>query len=210
MAAKFYKYKDGLKVPMTTREVKAFIMKQNNWTTEQYRKNYDIFKNKLRAYESYQSAQGVKVAQQSVVEVLFKEAKSKQLYGSSYRPSMKMQQIQSFKAYSITRGRSMTASERYITRENLKYESYINNRFGGLISQNKGAKSIETLFKEEAKLNGHPVNYVKMEKALTDYANKMHAKIDEEGTVQDNEAIAYGEASGSPDAYVEFDIEAYL
>ena len=209
MASNFYKYKDGIQVRMTTREVKQFIMDQNNWTAEQYRKNYDIFKNKLRAYESYQKAQGAKVTQQSVVEVLYKEARSKERYGKNYKPSMKMQQIKNFKAYSITKGRKMAQQERYLTRENLKYESYIKARFGDFINKNKGAKAIETAFKEQAKQSGMPVNYVKMEKALSDYANKVHAKEDADGTIQENEAIPSGETFGSGEV-VDFDVDAYL
>ena len=34
----FYKYQNGQRVKMTNREVKAYIMKINGWTTEQYNK----------------------------------------------------------------------------------------------------------------------------------------------------------------------------
>lgn len=220
--AKFYKYVKGKgNVPISNREVKAYIMKQNGWTSSQYQKQYDIFKNKLRAYESYQRAQGVNVTQQSVVEVLYKEAKSKQLYGPNYKPSMKMQQIMGFKSYSITKGRAMASNEKYSLRENEKYGNYIETRFGrydpnskennsGFIGANKGAQDIVEAFKKQAELSGKPINYAKMEKALSDYANKVHATIDENEKVQDSEAIPYGEASGSPDTYVDFDIDNYL
>ena len=37
----FYKYQNGQRVKMTNREVKAYIMKINGWTTEQYNKQYE-------------------------------------------------------------------------------------------------------------------------------------------------------------------------
>ena len=40
-------------------EVKKTIMRANKWTAEQYRKNVDVFKNKLRAHEAYVRDQGV-------------------------------------------------------------------------------------------------------------------------------------------------------
>ena len=47
------------------------------------------------------------------------------------------------------------------------------------------------------------------EKALADYANMLHAKIDEMGRVQEQEAIPFGETFGSGDD-IDFDIEDYL
>ena len=43
------KQKDGSykKVQLTSKEVKAYIMKANGWTADEYRKKYDIFKNIL-------------------------------------------------------------------------------------------------------------------------------------------------------------------
>lgn len=217
----FYVWRNGKQVTMTSREVKAYIMKANGWTSEQYRKQYDIFKNKLRAYESYKQAQGVAEKPQSVVSVLFKEAKAKRQYGPNYTPSQKMQQIRGFKAYSITKGRKMATEERYTARETEKYGSYIKNRFGsydpkdpakndGFIGANKGAQAIVQRFTQQAQESGKPINYAKMEKALSDYADKVHAKITENEKVEENEAIHYGEASGSPDTYVDFDIEEYI
>lgn len=217
----FYKWQNGKKVTLTSSEVKQYIMRTNNWTAEQYRKQYDIFKNKLRAYESYQKAQGVKVEQQSVVNVLFKEAKAKRNYGSSYTPSRKMQQIRNFKAYSITKGRYMATQEKYIEREAVKYGEYITTRFGkydptnednnsGFIGNNKGAQEIVEAFRRQAEETGKPINYVKMEQALSDYADKVHARVDEEDRVQEDEAIFSGETYGSDVEPTDFDVSDYL
>lgn len=205
----FYRYSNGKRVNMTSREVKRFIMKQNNWTADEYQKKYDIFKNKLRAYESFKRAQGVKVEQQSVVSVLFKEAKAKQMYKDDYVPSKKMQQIQSFSAVSITKGRQYATKQKYSQRVNEKYGSYLEERFGNFIQENKGAGHLVQAFMEDAKAKGEPVNYPKLEKALSDYADKVKAKITEEEKIRNNTETEYGEVIGS-DIVVDFDYNDYL
>lgn len=200
---------------LTSREVKQYIMKVNNWTSADYQKQYDIFKNKLRAYESYQQAQGAKVKKQSPVEVLYKEARDKQLYGASYKPSQKMEQIKSFSAYSITKGRQVTKSLRYQEKQSKAYGQYIRSRFGsvksksGLIYQNEGAKKIYNAFVADARKKGEPVNYAKMEEALTDYANKLGAKYTPTGEAVTPNTMPNGETYGS-DEQIDFDIEEYL
>ena len=194
---------------LTTREVKAYIMKQNKWTAEQYQKQYDIFKNKLRAYESYKQAQGAKVQKQSVSEVLYKEARAKQLYGPTYKPSQKLQQIKGFSAYSITKGRQLAKQKGYQAKQAQKYGTYINTRFGGLLEHNKGAQDIQKAFIEDAQKKGESVNYAKMEEALTDYANKIGGRVSDEevGTTPNN--LPSGEVYGS-DEQIDFDVNDYL
>ena len=210
---KFYRYTTQkvngvtkhVKTEMSSKEVKAFIMQQNGWTAETYRKQYDIFKNKLNAYESYQASRGVAVEHQSVTAVLFKEARSKQLYGDEYKPSQKMQQIRSFSAHSITKGRQLAQGEsasarRYQAKETAKYEEYIQKRFGGFIENNPKAKAIAEAISDP----------VKREKALSAYADKVNAHITDEEVKEANEAIPVSsETYGSGDE-VDFDISEYL
>lgn len=202
---KYYKWQNGKKVAMTSKEVRQFIMKQNNWTAETYRKQYDIFKNKLNAYESYQRSRGVAVEHQSTTALLFKEAKSKKFYGDEYKPSMKMQQIKSFSAYSITKGRQLAQGEsasakRYQEKETAKYEAYVQQRFGGFIESNPTAQKIDAMIKDP----------VKKEKALSELADKLNAKITDEEVKEAGEAIPYStEHYGSSDE-VDFDIDKYL
>lgn len=202
---KYYKWKNGKKVAMSSREVKQFIMEQNGWTAETYRKQYDIFKNKLNAYESYQRSRGVAVEHQSTTALLFKEAKSKRTYGNDYKPSMKMQQIRSFSAYSITKGRQLAQGEsasarRYQAKETAKYEAYVQRRFGGLIENNPTAQKIDELIKDP----------VKKEKVLSELANKLNAKITDDEVKEAGEAIPIStENYGSSDE-IDFDISEYL
>lgn len=198
-----------VKTYLTSREVKAYIMKTNNWTSSQYQKQYDIFKNKLNAYESYQQARGVSITKQSPVEVLFKEAKAKNLYGTEYKPTMKLQQIKGFSAYSITKGKAVAKAPKYVESQSRKYGRYINKRFGGLIKNNTGAKNIKEAFKEEARKKGEPINYAKMEEALSDYADKLGAKYKPTGEAETPDTMPNGETYGS-DEQLDFDVSDYL
>ena len=188
----------------STREVKKAIMKANRWTESQYQKKYDLFKNKLRAKESFETAHGLKVERQSPVEVLYKQAQAKERArksGQKYTPSIAMKRIQSFTAVSITKGRALAqdTESTYSRRRSKVYERSTTKAFRGLIEQNAMAKLIAT------KVN----DPVKREQALKDYADKIHAKIDEEGKAQEDEAIPYGESYGSDEA-TDFDYSAYL
>ena len=102
-----YRTRNGNTEKVSNREMKKTIMAVNKWTAERYQKEYDMFKNRLRAYESYQEAHGSKVSKQSPAELLYKQAKTKQKYGSDYKPSNEMTAIRSFPAYSITKGRKL-------------------------------------------------------------------------------------------------------
>ena len=74
MGSGIYTTKNGVRIEKTSREVKNYIMKINGWTSSQYDKQYDIFKNKLRAYENYERAHGVNTKRQSPAQLLYKEA----------------------------------------------------------------------------------------------------------------------------------------
>lgn len=185
----------------TPREVKEYIMKVNGWTADEYRKKYDIFKNKLKAYESFERSRGVKVEAQSPVELLYKQAKAKQREGADYKPSQQMQRINEFSAVSITKGRQLAqSSERYQRKVEERYNAFIEKRFGGLIEKNAQAQEIAEKIKDP----------VKREKALADFADKLHARMDESKKTADDEAIPSGETAGSPDTQIDFDIEQYL
>ena len=200
MGSGLYKMVKGQRVEMSSREVKAYIMKQNGWTSRQYDKQYDIFKNKLRAYENYERAHGVTSQRQSPTQLLYKEAKVKAREGADYTPSIKMQRIRSFTSVSSGKaGQKALQGQLYQARRAQLYEEATSKQFKGLIDNNPTAKEIAERIKDP----------VKREKALADYANKIHAKIDEEGKVQENEAIPFGETFGSDDS-VDFDIEDYL
>lgn len=205
----FYKYttvREGnvtrhVKVAMTSREVKAYIMRVNNWTSEQYNKQYDILRNKVRAYEAYERSTGVKVTTQSPQALLFKEARSKQLYGPNYTPSVSMSRIRSFTSVSSGRaGQRALTSERYRSRRARTYEDATYKRFKGLIESNAKAREIYESINDP----------VKREKALSAYANKIHARINEKEGQEAGEAIPVSSEVYGSDEAIDFDYSDYL
>ncbi len=196
----FYKIKNGQKVKMTSREVKQYIMKQNKWTSEQYNKQYDILRNKLRAFESYERMSGKDVQTQSVQSLLFKEAKAKKREGANYKPSIKMQRIRSFTSVSSGKaGQKALTGKRYMQRRTASYEDATYKQFSGFIDNNPQAKFIYESIKDP----------IKREQALIAYAEKVKARINEQDEVEEAEAIPYGETYGSDTAF-DFDITPYL
>ena len=196
-----YKVKNGQRVKLSNREVKAYIMKQNNWDATQYKKQYDIFKNKLRAFEAYESYYGKDVKKASASELLYKEAKAKQHYGSEYKPSLTLQRIKSFTSVSSGKvGQQKLQSERYMKARTISYESNLQafDNFLNAIPESMREKlmSIE--------------NPVKREQAIKDYADKLHAKQDAQSRAIKAEAIPIsGEVMGS-DVAIDFDISEYM
>lgn len=195
-----YQTVNGQQVELNARQVKNFIMKVNGWTSEQYRKQYDIFKNKVRAFEGYERAKGRKIQTQSISGLLYKEARAKKREGANYKPSIKMQRIRSFT--SISSGKALQKalkSQRYLKAREETYEQGTLKQFKGLIDANPQAKQIYDAISDP----------VKREQALTDYANALGLKINEAEEVQAESAIPFGETMGSSDA-IDFDLNDYL
>lgn len=201
MGSGIYKMVKGQRVEMSSREVKAYVMKQNGWTSQQYDKQYDIFKNKLRAYENYERAHGVPTKRQSPAQVLFKEAKAKARDGANYTPSIQMQRIRQFTSVSSGKaGQRALQSESYNKRITSIYEQATNKAFEELIKNNAKAREI----------NEKITDAVKRERALKAYADLLHARMDEEGKITATEAIPYSSETIGSDYNVDFDIEAFL
>lgn len=203
----YKKSKTGDLVKVSAKEVKAFIMSAHGWTSEEYTKKRDMFKNRLRAFESFQRAQGKEVKSQNVVELLYKQAKAMKHYGKEYQKSEQIKRIESFSAVSITKGRQQAKRQGTAFKAiNQKQLNYVNERFKSLISSNEGAKRIVDAFYKKAEEDGKSVNATKLEEALADYANAMRVRIDNQG---EDETIPSGETYGS-DTDMDFDVSAYL
>lgn len=202
MAANTY---GGSGKKVTARQMKRTIMSANDWNEDQYRKQYDLFKNKLRFYENLQRSRGLKVDVQSPQEVLYAVAKAKQHYGSAYEPSQEMQQILSVSAHSITKGKRIASST-----ESAAYKKavsrIVNIRFSGFVDYYDKAKEIVRRISDPAK----------QEKALSDFANWLHEKYPRSG--KDKGAPKKGEGGfKSGETYgsdvpndTDFNIEDYI
>lgn len=196
---KIYKIVDGEQVALKASEVKNFIMKVNNWNADQYQKEYDLFKNKLRTLENFEGVP--KAERESPVEILYKQAKAKKRYGSDYQPSIKLQRILGTSAYSSSpkRQKQLLKNQSYVERLQKRYRESTNKAFKGLLEKNPVAKEIDENIKDP----------VQREKALIDLADKLHTRIDEQGVITDLGGIPFGESVGSSDG-IDFDLTPYL
>lgn len=157
-------------VKISQREMKRTIMQANNWNEETYRKQYDIFKNKLRFYESVQKARGVEgygkgeeKEHQSPQELLYKVARAKIRFGEDYEPSQEIEQIQAVTAHSITKGRGI-AKRAESQAFKAAVSKIVNIRFAGFIKYyDKAAEIVATI-----------TDPIKQEEALAAFAEHVH------------------------------------
>ena len=198
MAKQIYQTRNGVRVALTAREIKSYVMKERGWTSDQYSKEYDKLRNRLRAYEAFQRQSGVGVEAQSPASILYFESRARRREGAEYQPSLELQRIKSFP--SISSGNALgRALERRSETFARRYAETTNKVFAELIAANPTA----------AEIAGRVTDPVKRERALIDLATKLHARQDAAGRVQASSAIPFGQAIGSDEA-IDFHIEAYL
>lgn len=186
----------------TPSEIKKTIMEANGWTTEEYRKNRYIFRNKLKMYEALEKARGHKVEEQSPTELLYRIAKAKQHYGSEYKPSQKLQIIESMKTYSISKSRKIAQ----------KPQSEAFKRAVGQIVQTRFEDFIK-FYDVASEIDKKIADPVEKEKALVDFATKLHAEQPRRGKDKGAGGIRQGETygSGAPSASpAAFDITKWI
>lgn len=198
MAKQIYQTRNGVRVALTAREIKSYVMKERGWTTDQYSKEYDKLRNRIRAYEAFQRHSGVSVEAQSPASILYFESRARRRAGAEYQPSLELQRMKSFP--SISSGKALgKALERRSETFARRYAETTNKVFAGLIAANPTA----------AEIAERVTDPVKRERALIDLATKLHARQDAAGRVQSSSAIPFGQAVGSDEA-IDFDIESYL
>lgn len=193
------KTRERVAVKISAKEAKAVIMRANNWTAEQYQKQYDLFKNKLRAYESFKAGrkgltlEQQKKTQQSPVEILYKQATAKINLGSEYMPSLEMQRIQAFPAVSITKGRELGRMEstKYIEARKEVFAKFTALAFKDFITYYPKAQEIVNAIQDP----------VKQEEALAALAKHLHEADPRvsHGEVP-RQAVPDGQTQGSSDA----------
>ena len=172
---------------LSASEVKSFIMQQRGWTSQEYQKEYDKLRNRVRNLESYQRAQGVSVPKQNVSAILYREAKAMKTYGARYTPSQEIERLRGFTSVSTGRFKAADVSARLAQSQ----KTYVEARFAGLMSANSAAHAIYERLKNEP---------AKAEKALAEFASKIHATPSGAG------AIPSGYAIGSTDEDSGFDL----
>lgn len=201
-----YRTRNGNTEKVSNREIKKTIMAVNKWTAERYQKEYDMFKNRLRAYESYEEAHEAKVKKQSPAELLYKQAKSKKKYGSKYKPSNEMTTIQSFPAYSITKGRKLAKdfNNGYSMARQSALRAKVLSDFDEFIQSVSMAQELVDGIQDA----------VKLKNALADLAKHIHKNQEEaiKATKESGspQSLFAGEAYGSDPMSEGYDISRWL
>lgn len=195
------KYAKGGATPLSPKAVKEYVMKVRGWTSEQYVKERDILKNKLRAYESLTRAQGGSVESQSPSTLLYKQARAMKKYGKDYKPTAQLRAIEATPAYSISKGRKIaksTESAGY-KRFNSRIEKQVKGDFSEFIKNHPQAQAI---------VEKYSGNGVKLKEALKAYANQVKAASKNGVPNGVTSPEVFGEVVGSPEN-VEFDYDAF-
>ncbi|MBO5479588.1 MAG: hypothetical protein J6A63_00155 [Clostridia bacterium] len=192
-----FEVRKGVKRELSSREVKQRVMEIRGWTSDEYNKEYDKLRNRVRAYESYQAQSGVIREKQSVATILYREAKAIKREGDEYKPTLEMERLKSFP--SISSGKALQRRLQDTSRWDVRYSETTVAQFSGLINANPIAREIMEKIE----------NPVQREKALKDLAEKLHVRIDESQRAQAQSAIPFGQTAGSKDT-IDFDISKYL
>ena len=195
-----YKTVKGQRVTVSPREVKAYVMRVNNWTEAEYNQERYKLKNRLRTYEAYAGIPSTKA--QSPTTLLYFEAKRKAQAGAGYTPSAEMQRIKGFSGYgSASAIQKALASQKARSAMDEQYTKATLSRFGGLIEASPKAKEIAEKVTDP----------VKREQALRDYANALGIARTEARKQLESEAIpiGYGEMFGYAEVD-DFDYSAYI
>lgn len=195
------KYAKGGATPLSPKAVKEYVMKVRGWTSEQYVKERDILKNKLRAYESLTRAQGGSVESQSPSTLLYKQARAMKKYGKDYKPTAQLRAIEATPAYSITKGRNVAknAESAGYKRFNSRIEKQVKGDFSEFIKNHPQAQAI---------VEKYSGNGVKLKEALKAYANQVKAVSKNGVPSGETSPEEFGEVVGSPDK-VEFDYDVF-
>lgn len=189
-----YKTINGKVVQISPTEIKSQIKDFYGWSEAEYKRQYNKFRNRYLNYKSF-----TKRAPQSVSELLYKEMRAKQRYGREYKPSIEMETIRGFSSAS-TQSFAKRSTKSDIGRTKAISEK-VSKQFGGLIENNSQAKEIAE------KLKNDPVA---LDKALSDFADKLHAKMDEQTQEVKEQAIPFSNQNTGSDQSIDFDIDDYI
>lgn len=144
--------KDGepAQVTISSREMKSTIAKAYGISLEAVDKKYYLFRNRLRAYESFKRESGVDVTPQSPLNVMYKQAKAMLRHGAEYKPSNEFEAINSFSAVSISKGEQLAkaTNSRYYKKHQAQIGSLALSHFEKFISAHTSAKDLVKAYKE--------------------------------------------------------------
>lgn len=165
----------AVQVPLTSREMKSTIAKAYGISIADVDKKYYLFRNRLRAYESFKRESGYEVKPQSPLNVMYKQARDMIKHGADYKPSREFQAINQFSAVSITKGEQLAKAtgSRYYKKHQTELGNLAIKNYDKFISAHKSAKELVQAYKE-GKITG-----VNLQEALGQMAKDVKASIKE-------------------------------
>lgn len=123
---------------LSAKEIKSRVMRATGWSDEQYRKQYDILRNKTRNYEQLTGAS----SKIKVNELLYEKTRAQQRYGAAYRPSRLLRAIEATPSLSTGTVKRGGVSLRATAR----LESEILGEFRGFTSKSAEGARIVNLY----------------------------------------------------------------
>lgn len=166
--------KDGeaTQVSISSKEMKSTIAKAYGISLDAVDKKYYLFRNRLRAYESFKRASGADVTPQSPLNLMYKQAKAMIRHGADYRPSKEFEAINTFSAVSISKGERLAKAtgSRYYKAHQANLGNLALKNFEKFISAHTSAKDLVKAYKE-GKITG-----VQLQATLTQMSNDVKAR----------------------------------
>lgn len=157
---------------LTAREQAEEVRKLTGWTRQEYQKQYDVLRNRVRAYE-----RGTGVTEQdkriNVADLLASNAKRmfySKYYGEEYKPTALYKAV--MQAPSISSGKKISSKAQ--ARIEQAAETRIEDQFGGFIKNSKFSDDIKREVEELRKIGNYtPQEHLKIiEKYLKEFENE--------------------------------------
>ena len=137
-------------VTISSREMKSTIAKAYGISLEDVDKKYYLFRNRLRAYESFKRESGEEVTPQSPLNLMYKQAKSMLRHGADYKPSNEFEAINTFSAVSISKGEQLAKAtgSRYYKKHQAEIGSLALAHFDKFIQAHANAQELVKAYRE--------------------------------------------------------------
>ena len=142
-------------VTITSREMKSTIAKAYGISLKDVDKKYYLFRNRLRAYESFKRESGAEVTPQSPLNLMYKQAKAMLRHGADYKPSSEFEAINTFSAVSISKGEQLAKAKgsRYYKKHQAEIGSLALAHFDKFIQAHANAQELVNAYRE-GKISG--------------------------------------------------------
>ena len=124
--------------PMTARQQAAYVRSLTGWTREEYNRQYDVLRNRARAYER---GAGLARGTVNVSDLLARNARAQfysRYYGEEYKPTGLYAAVQS--APAVSSGKRLTQAQRARIVDAQERRAYA--EMGGIINNSKYSEAI--------------------------------------------------------------------